>query len=42
MNANIEALLELQEFNGLEIIRGWVGRTTEVLDVQVDRPSPRR
>jgi tRNA-2-methylthio-N6-dimethylallyladenosine synthase len=34
----LNALLELQEGIGWEINRSWVGRTTEVLVDQVDRP----
>jgi tRNA-2-methylthio-N6-dimethylallyladenosine synthase len=35
----LNALLELQESIGWEINRSWVGRTTEVLVDQVDRPA---
>jgi tRNA-2-methylthio-N6-dimethylallyladenosine synthase len=35
----LNALLELQEGIGWEINRSWVGRTTEVLVDQVDRPA---
>jgi tRNA-2-methylthio-N6-dimethylallyladenosine synthase len=35
----LNALLELQEGIGWELNRSWVGRTTEVLVDQLDRPS---